>query len=292
MFLPRIKADANGITAIKDVKWWGWDGGLANVWTVNFASDAGGDYVSEDPRFFIVLDVTGPCSIMMQTEDDRTVYEHRRPHSISYIPAGYPLHSVCRNISGLRHLDLHFDATKLLRRFAGNLDESRLEQPRLVFHDDKIAALSSLIAAECENEDPFHDLFGEELVSSLQATLFDIELPEKRLRSRLSEQQLQRVKAYIEAHCLETIRLSDLAQLAGLTESYFSHLFKVTTGVAPHRWQMQARIRKVQRLLLKKEASLTEVAGVSGFADQAHLTRVFKRHVGMPPAAWLRDYAL
>ena len=77
--------------------------------------------------------------------------------------------------------------------------------------------------------------------------------------------------------------------LAGLSETHFSHAFKASTGVPPHKWQMQARIRRVQEILISDNASLTEVSAAAGFADQAHFTRVFKSIVGLTPAAWLRE---
>jgi AraC-like DNA-binding protein len=54
---------------------------------------------------------------------------------------------------------------------------------------------------------------------------------------------------------------------------------------------MQARIRKVQQMLTLDSLTLTEIASVAGFSDQAHFTRVFKKVVGLTPADWRRDYA-
>ena len=92
--------------------------------------------------------------------------------------------------------------------------------------------------------------------------------------------------SYIEDECARNIRLQELAELVGLSESYFSHAFKASTGLAPHQWHTNARIRRVQTLLKKTDAPLTSVASAAGFSDQAHLTRVFKRAVGTTPAVW------
>ena len=77
----------------------------------------------------------------------------------------------------------------------------------------------------------------------------------------------------------------------GLSQSYFSAAFKASTGVAPHQWQMKARIERVKARLLQPGASLAHVADATGFADQAHMTRVFKQFVGITPAAWVRAQA-
>lgn len=109
-----------------------------------------------------------------------------------------------------------------------------------------------------------------------------------RRRSALSRTHLRMATEFIEARCFEAIKLRDLASLVSMSETHFSHAFKASTGVPPHRWQMQARIRRIQALMSGSHLPLTEAAALSGFSDQAHFTRVFKSVVGMTPAAWLR----
>jgi Helix-turn-helix domain len=54
-------------------------------------------------------------------------------------------------------------------------------------------------------------------------------------------------------------------------------MFKASTGVSPHRYQLNTRIGKAQELLLMKGESLSMVPVATGFADQSHFTRTFKR---------------
>jgi AraC family transcriptional regulator len=292
MFRPRMQSRVSGISVIGALKWRAWDGVVADVWSVACAEDTQGEYISQDPRLFVVLEMEGRGGLMLHEEPGRAAHEHQGPHSISYIPAGCAIRGQGHGLTYLRHLDLHFDVPALARRFSGDLDADRLDTPRLSFRDERIAALAGLIAAECASDAPLHDLYGDGLLNALLTALFPIEPNAPKRRSPLSRRQLQRVQAYIEDHCLESIRLSELASVAGLSQTYFSHAFKASTGIGPYRWHMQARIRKVQRLLLQSDASLTEVAAVAGFSDQAHFTRVFKQHVGLTPAAWLRHQAM
>jgi AraC-like DNA-binding protein len=89
-------------------------------------------------------------------------------------------------------------------------------------------------------------------------------------------------------------RLADpptLAELAVMTElSQFSLLraFRAEMGLPPHAYLNQLRVRQA-RLLLDDGISAADVAAEVGFADQAHLTRHFKRVVGVPPAAYQRE---
>ena len=210
-------------------------------------------------------------------------------HPMSYIPAGLPIWGRIHDIEYMRHLDLHFDVKELKRRFADERIEEKLAVPQLMFFNERIAALARLIADECLNEQPLHELYGDGLAMALFIELFRIGQTKKRQRSQLAPRQLRSVTSYIEDNCLRSIRLHELAELAGLSQSYFSHAFKASTGMAPHQWQMRARIAKVQDLLRKSGLSLTSIASTAGFSDQAHLTRVFKQVVGVTPAVWQRD---
>jgi transcriptional regulator GlxA family with amidase domain len=52
---------------------------------------------------------------------------------------------------------------------------------------------------------------------------------------------------------------------------------------------MNARVEKVKSLLTSTDLSLTTIAISAGFADQAHFTRVFRKHVGATPLAWQKS---
>ncbi|WP_248304550.1 AraC family transcriptional regulator [Breoghania sp. L-A4] len=95
---------------------------------------------------------------------------------------------------------------------------------------------------------------------------------------------------FMEENSARNVSLGELAAVADLSPSYFSQAFKASTGLPPHRWQLIRRVEHAQRMLETTQATtLTEVAAATGFADQAHLTRVFRGVVGTTPAAWLRE---
>ncbi len=94
-------------------------------------------------------------------------------------------------------------------------------------------------------------------------------------------------KAYLCARIAEPVRLTALAAHVALSPFYFSRLFKKHTGMAPYVWLEQARIVRAAGLL-RQGGRISEVARLTGFNDQAHLTRRFKRVVGVPPGAYMR----
>lgn len=289
-FHPRMTSRVEGVSLVEDLKWRSWNGVIADVWSVRCDPDAAGEYVSEDPRLFVILEKAGAGTFNVALDPhNRRTSQASGLNPMSYIPAGLPIWGRLHNIDYLRHLDLHFDMNTLGRRFADDLVGEKLSIPRLMFFNERIAGLARLIAEECTTAQPLHELYGDGLTTALFIELFQIGQAKKRQRSQLSPRQLRSVTAYIEDNCLRAIRLQELAHLVGLSQSYFSHAFKASTGMAPHQWQMSARIRKVQLLLGKRGTSLTSVASIAGFSDQAHLTRVFKQVVGVTPAVWQRD---
>ena len=292
-FHPRMKSRVEGVSVIGDLRWRSWQGVIADVWSVNCAPDAAGEYVSEDPRLFVTLDKSGDGSFGVGLNAHaKGSIRSSVPYPMSYIPAGLPVWGRVHDIQYLRHLDMHFDIANFERRFADDRIGERLKLPRLMFFDEHVAKLANLIADECLNDEPLHELYGDGLTTALFVALFRIQQGKKRQRSQLSPRQLRTVTTYIEDNCMRSVRLHELAELTSLSQSYFSHAFKASTGVAPHQWQIRARIRKVQTLLEKPGSSLTRVATAAGFSDQAHFTRVFKRVVGVTPAVWQRDRQL
>jgi AraC-like DNA-binding protein len=84
--------------------------------------------------------------------------------------------------------------------------------------------------------------------------------------------------------------LDELAAAAGMSPFALLRAFRDATGLPPHAYLNQLRVRLARRLL---DAGLppADVAAEAGFADQPHLTRHFKRVVGVPPGAYQRERA-
>ncbi|HOX50737.1 MAG TPA: AraC family transcriptional regulator [Fibrobacteria bacterium] len=78
------------------------------------------------------------------------------------------------------------------------------------------------------------------------------------------------------------VAVEELAFSAGLSEYYFSRLFRSETGMPPHAWHLQARAKAAVEMLLER-MPIQQVALELGFSDQSHFTRVFRRAVGVPP---------
>ncbi|MBY8605696.1 AraC family transcriptional regulator [Burkholderia arboris] len=99
------------------------------------------------------------------------------------------------------------------------------------------------------------------------------------------EPRVEAMRERLAADLMATVTLDDVAQAAGLSPFHAARLFTRTTGMPPHAWRNQLRL---QRALapLRAGVPVADVAAASGFVDQSHFTRHFKRMFGVPPGRW------
>ena len=97
--------------------------------------------------------------------------------------------------------------------------------------------------------------------------------------------RISRVREFIEVHHADSITLESLSAMAGLSPFHLVRLFKKEYGLPPHSYQIQVRVMKATAFLLKGFAA-AQAAAMTGFADQAHFARHFRRIMGVSPGRY------
>lgn len=92
----------------------------------------------------------------------------------------------------------------------------------------------------------------------------------------------------LAADLLAPPTLEELGARVGLGPFALNRAFRAAHGLPPHAYLNQLRVERA-RGMLRAGHSASWIAPVVGFADQAHLTRHFKRHLGVPPGAYQRS---
>jgi AraC-like DNA-binding protein len=107
----------------------------------------------------------------------------------------------------------------------------------------------------------------------------------KPARLALDDTRVATMKERLTGDLVTPLQLTELASAVGLSPFHAARLFAESTGLPPHAWRNQVRL---QRALapLRAGVSVTEVAAASGFTDQSHFTRHFRRVFGVPPGRW------
>lgn len=103
---------------------------------------------------------------------------------------------------------------------------------------------------------------------------------------RLSDHQISSVTDYVESHLSETISLSDLANIAGLSRFHFSRAFKAATGENPHAFVQKRRICRAAEMLLSSELSIEAIAIVAGYKGAPQFRRAFHEVMGVRPSKY------
>lgn len=122
------------------------------------------------------------------------------------------------------------------------------------------------------------DLAQEVVDAYLGATLAPVEVV-----GGLPPRRLQRVFAHVRENIAQELAVAELAQVVGMSQYYFSKLFKLSTGTTPHQYVMRQRVERAQELLREGRTPLAEIATHAGFETQSHFTSVFRRLSGVTP---------
>jgi len=107
--------------------------------------------------------------------------------------------------------------------------------------------------------------------------------PAPQAQGGLSPGAMRRVREFVEVHLGESIDLSMLAGVAGLSVHHFARQFKQSAGMPPHAYLTQKRIERAQEMLVQTDLPLAEIAFAVGFFDQGHLARHFRQRLGTTP---------
>jgi AraC family transcriptional regulator len=248
------------------------------------------DLKSEWTRLSMMLEeVGGRIEIRSKPWRGRST-SHDGPRPLSLIPARTEAHGQAMGIRFVRHFMLQFDGSAMARMLEDEIDLTHALGPRLMFSDPGIMHLAQLFADECASDEPKSRLYGDTLSVALLLALARQDAPNDRTikRGHLAPWQIRRATEYFAAHLADDIQLQTVSDLVKLSRSYFSRAFKISTGVAPHQWLLQARIARAKQLLLETDLPLAQISVDIGFADQAHFTRTFGRVTGQSPRAWQR----
>ena len=92
---------------------------------------------------------------------------------------------------------------------------------------------------------------------------------------------------YLGTRFSRQVRLSSVAAECGMSSFQLIRVFQRVLGVSPYAYLVQLRVNRA-RDLLHQGIGVSEVAYSCGFSDQSHLTRVFKKAVGVPPGRYQR----
>ncbi|MEV0473589.1 helix-turn-helix transcriptional regulator [Streptomyces prunicolor] len=207
-------------------------------------------------------------------------HEHGTPHdTVTLLPPHVPHNGSPATPHGFRKRVLYLDGTHLADTLiASAVDRPDLRDPELRL---RVGQLHTAL-----------DHPGDELEAASRLTLIA-----ERLHAHLrpfspaptEDPTLARtLRELLDARVTEGIALDEAARLVHAHPAHLVRAFSGAYGIAPHQYLMSRRVDRARRLLLDGRPP-GEVAALTGFYDQSHLTRHFRKLVGVTPGRYSRD---
>lgn len=280
-----------GIRPIAPVRWRQFDGLLGAFWEAESQSGAQGYYLAGHPHIMVFFNDMSD-QFLISNHDGQFARQYRPMPRAIYVPPGVPVWTGSTGVHGFSHLNLHLHKDRLLRFLSPSIGSSAalaaIRRPVEIYDVGAIQMLAGLMVNELSNWSK-HALYAESLVSSIVASLLDIhQLDEGQAAGRLTQAQMNKLSSRVDELRDDRLTVAEMAQAVGLSESWFSNVFKQTTGKTPLQWQLAKRIDRAKGLLAETDMTIAAIAAQIGFSDQAHFTRVFRQVAGDTPAAWRR----
>jgi AraC family transcriptional regulator len=228
---------------------------------------------------------------MLQTQGDKT-------HTGAYVKGDFCLTPARMPFFARWESDDRFLQIRLASGFVHSIanetvrtNSDRLEViPEFRMRDPQVEAIALMLLAELQQEKSGSRLYIESLTNVLavhlirQHTTTQPHLPV--YEGGLSQRQLSHVLDYIHNHLDRDIKLTDLANLLGMSQFHFSYLFKRSIGTSPYQYLLQQRIERAKQLLKQSDRSIMDIALECGFNSHSHLTKTFRQLTGITPKAY------
>lgn len=123
-------------------------------------------------------------------------------------------------------------------------------------------------------------------VESLCVFLLKNQKMENNVNIQVPQEPIRKAVSFIQKSYRSPIRLSDAANAAGLSPTYFSMAFHDTMGITFSEYLTEYRLQMAERYLRSRALSIKQIAAVCGFSSYPYFVTVFKERFGFPPGSW------
>jgi AraC-like DNA-binding protein len=168
-------------------------------------------------------------------------------------------------------------------------------QASFFIEDLVVAQLTRSILFQVRNGEPLDNLALDQVAMLLSAHVLQrycgAASAAPSPRRGLQTWQRLRAEEMLRAQLDGNITIKALATTCSLSPSHFARGFRRTFGVSVHQYLIRLRIEKAKGLLIGPKKKLSEIAELSGFCDQAALSRAFSRLERITPSRWRKSNA-
>lgn len=216
---------------------------------------------------------TGECSLMTCRSPSKWSWNTGLENTLVHLTREFLLETASEafsqkvsNVRFVNHLRIH---DPILEQFVGLLEQEYA---------------SSLVGGQI-----FINGIGRSLSVHLLRNYSEVSFADPIITGHLTPLQVRRVMDYVDDHLSSLHSLDELSSLIGTSSGHFQRQFRKTLGVPPYAYVMRRRLERATELI-RRNIPLKEIAPSCGFCDQAHMTRVFRRHLKTTPKTLWRQF--
>jgi len=254
-------------------------------------------YQNENERLYYVNDKQHTLSFYMSggydTHRTDVRSEFGAPGKFCLMPKDSESHWQLGQTQQFMHLYFTDDYLKQLALKVFAIDPRMLQLPELNFTDDAATeALFRHCMATKDWQSKNEHLALEQTTNTILISMLQnmgITKPLAPIKGGLSPKIVCLVCDYMQAYFQRQIYLAELAELAQLSEYHFCRMFKQSMAQTPQAYLLAIRIEHVKLKLCASRESITDIALQSGFANQSHMGRYFKKSVGISPRQYRKS---
>jgi AraC-like DNA-binding protein len=147
-------------------------------------------------------------------------------------------------------------------------------------------AARPIISVLADIDEPIDEVSCAEIVVAVADSLVSLSCRPDHRPTRIDMRAVTLVREYLTAYARQRTRASTLEGVAGIDRFTIARHFRRAFGTSPDRYRTLRRL-ELARSAIGSGQSLARAAAESGFADQSHMTRQFKRTYGFTPARWM-----
>ena len=158
---------------------------------------------------------------------------------------------------------------------------------RAHLRDAALEHICRALNAEAEGNYGSSPLYGECLGVALCARLLQVsfvERPPMPQKGGITPRTLRRVLDHVESNLDSLLTVACLAKISGLSECRFAHNFKYATGLPPHQYVIQMRLRRAKEMLRSTNLAVLDIANAVGYVSVSRFNSLFRRELGITPS--------
>lgn len=252
------------------------------------------DVIVPAMRDFMLVSYQVGVTPMQRTFGGRWTHNKLQPGATSLLTRAQRAHWTWSEPIDVTHIYL---SGAIVANVASEVMDAHVSDVRLAdilrTDDPMMAAAAQYLSEEARQQGMGGALYVESIARALIVHLLrryaSVKLSRPAAAQELGPAQKRRIEDYIRSNLSASLDLTGMAAELGLTPCLFSRLFRKSFGTPPYQYVIEMRLARASHLLARTGMPIKEIVAICGFADQAHLTRLFSRAFSTTPAAFRRE---